>query len=105
MRIFPTAGYSVVFALALAGSAYAGPIAQMPIAIAPAVQTVADVEMTVSNEYGYANLRQSPGSWSKLLGKLPEGTKVSVLEKVASGAWVHVKVNGKDGYIQAKLLK
>jgi len=65
----------------------------------------ADLEMTVSNQYGYANLRQGPGTTNKLLERLPEGTKVIAIEKVAGGAWIHVKVGGKEGYIQAKLLK
>jgi uncharacterized protein YraI len=65
----------------------------------------ADVEMTVSNQYGYANLRQGPGTTNKLLERLPEGTKVIAIEKVAGGTWIHVKVGVKEGYIQAKLLK
>ena len=65
----------------------------------------ADLEMTVSNQYGYANLRQGPGTTNKLLERLPEGTKVIAIEKVENGAWVHVKVGSKEGYIQAKVLK
>jgi len=67
--------------------------------------SAADLEMTVSNQYGYANLRQGPGTSNKLLERLPEGTKVMAIEKVAGGAWIHVKVGDKEGYIQAKLLK
>ena len=70
-----------------------------------AIATAADLEMTVSNQYGYANLRQGPGTTNKLLERLPEGTKVMAIEKVSGGAWIHVKVGDKEGYIQAKLLK
>jgi hypothetical protein len=28
-----------------------------------------------------------------------------VIDKTASGKWVHVKVNDKQGYIETKLLK
>ncbi len=68
-------------------------------------QTVADQEMTVSNSYGYANLRDKPSTSGKILDKLPEGTKVVVIEKVAGGTWVHVKAGDKIGYIKANLLK
>jgi uncharacterized protein YraI len=65
----------------------------------------ADLEMTVSNQSGYANLRQGPSTSNKLLERLPEGTKVMAIEKVAGGTWIHVKVGDKDGYIKANLLK
>ena len=71
----------------------------------PMVQTVADQEMTVSNSYGYANLRQKPSTSSKLLARLLQGTKVVFIEKVSGGTWVHVKAGAKDGYIKADLLK
>lgn len=65
--------------------------------------TVAAMEMTVAGES--ANLREKPTTKSKLLQKLPKGTKVIVTETVADGKWAHVQVNGKDGYILLKLLK
>jgi uncharacterized protein with FMN-binding domain len=105
MRIVPVTGQAVFVALALIGSAQAGPIAELRIAIAPLGQTIADMEMTVSNQYGYASLRQSPGTTSKLLLKLPAGTKVIVIEKLAIGSWIRVKVGGMEGYIKANLLK
>ena len=40
-----------------------------------------------------------------MLKKLTKGTKVAVLEKVAGGSWLHVKVGTLDGYVQAKLVK
>ncbi len=67
--------------------------------------TVANQEMTVSNSDGYSNLRQKPSTSGKLLDRLPEGTKVIVIEKVSGGTWVHVKVGNKEGYIRTKLLK
>ena len=54
--------------------------------------SAADLEMTVSNQYGYANLRQGPGTSNRLIERLPEGTKVMAIEKVSGGAWIHVKV-------------
>jgi uncharacterized protein YgiM (DUF1202 family) len=90
---------------AFSGNASAGLMEAPSIAVARPLLAAADVEMTVSNKYGYANLRQGPGTSSKLLDKLPQGTKVTAIEKVAGGAWIHVKVGDKEGYIQAKLLK
>ena len=104
MRMMRQATLALAANLAVLGQASAGMIVP-PLAMAPAVETIADVEMTVSNQYGYANLRQKPTTSSKLLDKLPQGTKVTVIEKVAGGTWAHVKVGGKEGYIQAKLLK
>jgi len=89
----------------LVGNASAGLMATPPISASRSVLAVADIEMMVSNVYGYANLREKPGTSGKLLDRLPEGTKVIVIEKVSSGSWVHVKVGDKEGYIQAKLLK
>jgi Bacterial SH3 domain. len=57
------------------------------------------------NPYGYANLRDKPSTSAKVLKKLTKGTKVAVLEKVAGGSWLHVKVGTLDGYVQAKLVK
>lgn len=89
----------------LSGSASASMLEAPSISVARPLSTVADLEMTVSNQYGYANLRQGPSTQTKLLDRLPEGTKVMAIEKVANGSWIHVKVGNKDGYIQAKLLK
>ena len=75
------------------------------IVVCSEAASAADLEMTVSNQYGYANLRQGPSTSNKLLERLPEGTKVTAIEKVSGGTWIHVKVGDKDGYIQAKLLK
>jgi uncharacterized protein YgiM (DUF1202 family) len=104
--LLPTALASA-FAITIAavGTAAAGMISPPNLPVASLAQTVADQEMTVSNSYGYANLRAKPSTSGKLLGKLPEGTKVVVIEKVAGGAWVHVKAGDKTGYIKANLLK
>jgi uncharacterized protein YgiM (DUF1202 family) len=85
--------------------ASAGTISMPALPAGSMVLTIADQEMTVSNSYGYANLRQKPSTSAKLVDKLPEGTKVIVIEKVSGGTWVHVKVGIKDGYIQTNLLK
>ena len=102
----PTALASA-FAIAIAavGTAAAGTVSPPDLPVASLAQTVADHEMTVSNSYGYANLREKPSASAKLLGKLPEGTKVVVIEKVAGGAWVHVRAGDKTGYVKANLLK
>jgi hypothetical protein len=42
-------------------------------------RTVAYQEITVSNSYGYANLREKPSVSGKFISKLPEGTKVVVV--------------------------
>jgi len=101
--LFPTSGALAVAFLAV--GATAATMSTPPLPSASAYETVAYTEMTVSNSYGYANLRQGPSASSKLLDKLPQGTKVIVIKKVSGGLWVHVKVGLKEGYIQTKLLK
>ena len=104
--LLPTAlACAIAIAIAAGGTAAAGIISPPNLPVASLAQTVADQEMTVSNSYGYANLRAKPSTSGKLLDKLPEGTKVVVIEKVAGGAWVHVKAGDKTGYIKANLLK
>jgi uncharacterized protein YgiM (DUF1202 family) len=58
------------------------------------------------------NLRQGPGSKYPVLGELPEGTRVKVLNKTATG-WVEVETqvdlsstqeNGVHGFINGDLL-
>jgi uncharacterized protein YgiM (DUF1202 family) len=104
--LLPTALASAfVISIAAAGSAAAGVISPPNLAVVSLAQTVADQEMTVSNSYGYANLRDKPSASGKILGRLTEGTKVVVIEKTAGGTWVHVKVGDKVGYVKANLLK
>ena len=96
-------------ALAL-GLLATGPVLASPFAIpaVPPVQTsiitVADGTMTVASS-GDVNLRLEPSTRSQVLAKLPHGTKVTVLNMVDGGKWVHVSVNGKEGYIARYLLK
>ncbi len=105
MRIIPLAVTLILAAAGLIGRAHAASMATPPAPAISAYRTVADIEMTVSNSSGYANLREKPTTASRILDKLPQGTKVTVTDKTASGKWVHVKVNGKQGYIETKLLK
>ena len=104
--LLPTAlACAFVISVAAVGSATAGVISPPDLPVASLAQTVADQEMTVSNSYGYANLRDKPSAGGKILAKLTEGTKVVVIEKVAGGTWVHAKVGDKVGYVKANLLK
>lgn len=100
-----TFAVALAISIAAAGSAPADVISPPNPPAVPIAQTVADQEMTVSNSYGYANLRDKPSTSGKLLGRLLEGTKVVVIEKVPGGIWVHVKAGDKVGYIKTNLLK
>lgn len=91
--------------LAAEADALAGVMSPPSPDIAPVAQIIADQELTISNRYGYANLREKPSSSSKLLARLSQGTKVTFIERVAGGGWVHVKAGEKLGYIRADLLK
>ena len=99
---------SAVFAstavFSFAYGTYAGTMSIPPVPLAPMYQTVADIQMKVWAAGG-ANLRAMPTTTSKILAKLPTGTKVTVIEKVAGGSWAHVKVNGKEGYIDSRLVE
>jgi uncharacterized protein YgiM (DUF1202 family) len=105
LRIIPLAAALALAASGPIGGAHAASMATPPTPPISAYQTVADLEMTVSNSSGYANLREKPTTASRILDKLAQGTKVVVIDKTASGKWVHVKVNDKQGYIETKLLK
>src|SRR5713226_6632542 len=65
--------------------------------------TIADREMVVA--VNDTHLRSKPTTQSTKLATLKTGTKVDVVELVDNGAWAHVKVAGKTGYIRADLLK
>ncbi|MEA2780105.1 MAG: hypothetical protein QOK29_1649 [Rhodospirillaceae bacterium] len=92
-----------IAALAISAAATAATFPVLPIIKGDGFRTVADMEMTVANEY--ANLREKPTTSSKLVTKLTKGTKVTVIEKVAGGKWAHVKVNNMEGYVATRLLK
>jgi hypothetical protein len=93
------------FLVGIAGVAHAELASSPSPPAVPGVQLIAGQEMTVSNGYGYANLRKEPSSSAQLVEKLPQGTKVIIIEKVLGGTWTHVKVGAKDGYIKTILLK
>ncbi len=105
MRFASCAAVSLIAIAGLIDNAPAGLIKGLPITEVRPIRAAADIEMMVSNKYGYAHLRQQPSEYSKLLATLPEGTKVIAIEKVSSGSWVYVKVGDKEGYIQVNLLR
>ena len=97
---------ALVLGLLAAGPALASPIS-VPAAppAQPSIITVADGTMTVASGGGDVNLRLEPSTRSQVLAKLPRGTKVTVLNMVDGGKWVHVSVDGREGYIARYLLK
>jgi uncharacterized protein YgiM (DUF1202 family) len=101
-----TAAVTFAVSLLAAGPAIAGPIA---VPSSPPAQTlvmaVADGTMTVNSSGGDVNLRLEPSTRSQVLEKLPRGTKVTVINMVDGGKWVHVQVGDKQGYIARYLLK
>jgi uncharacterized protein YgiM (DUF1202 family) len=105
MRLTRPAAWACAILIASIGTASAGMISTTPAPAATSILRVADTEMTVSNPYGYANLRAKPSTSAKVLQKLNKGTKVTVVETVDNGTWSHVKVGTADGYVLSKLLK
>ncbi len=55
------------------------------------------------NSNGGLNLRENPGKDSKTITSLPDGTKVTVLDK-SNEKWWKVKVDGKTGYVSSDFL-
>ena len=49
------------------------------------------------------NLRQSASSSSAVLGTVPVGAQVELIEKT-SATWYHIKYNALEGYMMAKFL-
>lgn len=47
------------------------------------------------------NVRSGPGTSYSILGKLPRGTEVNVIETVSSGAWSKILYNGETAYISS----
>ena len=103
MRLTLPAAWACAALIASCGAASAGMISTTPAPDTASIVRVADTEMTVQNSYGYANLRDKPSTSAKVVQKLPQGTKVTVV-KVAGG-WAHVKVGDKEGYVRSQLLK
>jgi uncharacterized protein YgiM (DUF1202 family) len=103
MRHTSSLALALAASLMLAGGASAADIATPAAPAAATPQMIADHQMLVGNSY--AHLRAKPTTHSAKLATLKKGTKVDVLEMVENGKWAHVKVNGKDGYISANLLK
>jgi uncharacterized protein YgiM (DUF1202 family) len=87
----------------LAGGASAASFATPNMPQTFSVQSVADQQMQIGKTY--AHLRVKPTTHSTKLATLKQGTKVDVIEMVGNGKWAHVKVDGKEGYISASLLK
>ena len=48
-------------------------------------------------------LRQKPSTSSKILAKMPNGSKLKIKSK--TGSWYAVIYGGKDGYAYAKWVK
>jgi uncharacterized protein YgiM (DUF1202 family) len=104
MNKLNAAALALATALTLGHAAFAGTMSVPPVPLSSMYQTVADIQMKVWAAGG-ANLRAMPTTSSKILAKLPAGTTVTVIEKVAGGSWAHVKVNGLDGYIDSRLVE
>jgi uncharacterized protein YgiM (DUF1202 family) len=103
MRHTSTLTLAIAASLMLVGAASAADIAAPAAPTVATVHTVADQQMEVTN--GYAHLRSKPTTHSAKLATLKKGSKVDVIELVENGKWAHVRVNGKEGYISANLLK
>jgi uncharacterized protein YgiM (DUF1202 family) len=64
-----------------------------------------NAEITASTTYGWVcthdgvgvNLRESQSTSSKILAKIPEGTKVTITSILSN--WYKVSYNGQTGYI------
>jgi uncharacterized protein YgiM (DUF1202 family) len=95
----------IAIGLLAAGTAAAGPLSMPILPSGQRFIAVADTEMTVRSSGGDVNLRLEPSTRSLVLDKLPRGTKVTVLNMVDGGKWVHVRVGDKEGYIARYLLK
>jgi len=92
----------------LAGATLSSTVAAAGVFSTPSLQetgygyeAVAATMMTVTSTS--ADVHAQASTQSKILAKLPKGTKVTVKEMTKG--WAHVLVSGKDGYIDGKLLK
>jgi uncharacterized protein YgiM (DUF1202 family) len=104
-RFLPLALTIALFTPGVFAGAQAGAISNPPAPSSLFYRTIASLEMTVSNSSGYANFRAKPTTSSRIIDRLPQGTKVTVIDQIPGSKWVHVKVGEREGYIEAKLLK
>lgn len=59
-------------------------------------------QLTISSPDGFANIRSGPGTGFKVVGRLNNGARVTVLK--TSGGWSYVSANGKCGWVASWLL-
>jgi len=57
---------------------------------------------TVTTQSGSLNLRESPESWAEVLIRIPQYTRISILEKV--GSWSKTTYGGCTGYVMNSYL-
>jgi len=50
-------------------------------------------------------MREKPASTARIVDRLPAGKKLPMMGSTPDGNWVHVKSNGKDGWIQSNAVK
>lgn len=50
-------------------------------------------------------LRDKPASSARIVQRLPAGKRVTVLGRDAGGNWAHVRVGGRDGWLQVAALR
>ncbi len=104
MRRTLPASLLIAVSISLSGAAFAGILsAPKSLPVDQGYLPVADMTMTVGTPNSH--VRAKPTTKSKLLTTLPKGSKVTVIEKVANGSWVHVRIGNIDGYMAIKLLK
>jgi uncharacterized protein YgiM (DUF1202 family) len=103
IRNILSAAVLLAAAIGSAAGASAGAWSSPPASVAPLYRTVAATELTVSK--AYVNLRDHPARSGKLVKKLTQGTKVTVIETTPDGKWAHVRVNNLEGYVAANSLK
>ena len=104
MRRTLAASLLIAASMSLPGIALAGTLSvPKHLPVDQGYVTVADMTMTVVTPNSH--VREKPTTKSKLLTTLPKGSKVTVMEKVANGSWVHVRTGNIEGYMAIKLLK
>jgi len=69
------------------------------VAVAPSARA-ASVELKVRTI-----LRDKPSASARIVDRLPAGKKMPMMGTTANGNWVHVRVGGKEGWVQASAIK